>query len=90
MANGEWPTGWIDEPKAAWYAAQIARTVLEVLQVKRWNLNQAAQTCGIDRETLVRVVQGETYPDLVTLTALELGLDVKIWPSGPIGGVPRK
>lgn len=80
VIEGEWPTGEILEPLAARYAAAIAIRVAEAVDAKRWSLNEAAHACGIDRETLVRTVSGQSYPDLVTLSALEAGLRISLWP----------
>lgn len=90
VVNGEWPKGRIDEPVAAWYASHIAIAVQAILESQGMNLNEAARRCGIDRETLVRVINGETYPDLVTLSALEVGLGARLWPEGPVHVMPRE
>lgn len=89
VINGDWPSGKIDEPVAAWYAAHIALAVLAVVKSQGLNLNEASRRCGIDRETLVRVIEGETYPDLVTISALEVGLGSRLWPEGLVHGSPR-
>lgn len=90
VVNGAWPTGRIDQPVAAWYAARIAIAVLGALEEQELNLNEASRRCGIDRETLVRVIDGETYPDLVTVSALEVGLGARLWPDGPVRVLPRE
>ena len=90
VVNGAWPSGRIDEPVAAWYASRIAIAVQATLESQGLNPNEAARQCGVDRETLVRVINGETYPDLVTLSALEVGLGTRLWPEGPVNGLPRK
>lgn len=90
VVNGEWPNGKIDEPVAAWYAAHIAMAALAAVEAQGLNLNEASRRCGIDRETLVRVIEGETYPDLVTISALEMGLGARLWPEGPVRSSPRK
>lgn len=78
LASGEWPTGRIDGPPEAKYAAEVSRRLREAIGER--TLRSVAREAGLDHTTVRAVVEGERWPDLITVARLEQALDVRLWP----------
>lgn len=79
-ADGTWPhcTLEADAPVWARYALDISAALeSRLLDV---NVSQLQRTTGVARSTVRRIVDGETWPDFVTLARLEYALGVRLWP----------
>lgn len=83
-AEGSWPDCTLEPGAPVW--AQRALEVSGALQasLRDVNLSELHRTTGIARSTVRRIVDGETWPDFVTLTRLEEALNARLWPSTPI------
>jgi hypothetical protein len=67
--------------------AEIARRL--VVNVERAtegrSVRSVAETAGIDHTTLLGLLRGRNWPDLVTIAKLESGLAQDLWPGRPPG-----
>lgn len=84
-ASATWPNGALrkDAPVAAYWAAEISRRLSAALAGR--SKKAVAESVGMARTTLYDVLSGETWPDLVTIAALEEELDVELWPRWAVG-----
>jgi hypothetical protein len=82
LHSGKWPEGTVDGSIPAEYARRIAVKLTAAINKQDLSIYEAARRCSVSRETLVRALAGETYPDLLTLARLETGLGVPLWPTG--------
>lgn len=84
-ASGRWPNGPLrkDSPTAAYWAAEISRRLATALAGR--SKTSVAEQVGMARSTLYDVLSGETWPDLVTIAALEEALEVELWPRWGVG-----
>ncbi|HLU30988.1 MAG: XRE family transcriptional regulator [Acidimicrobiia bacterium] len=85
VESGRWPTGAIrpDAPGATWWAAEISRRLASALAEE--SKSATAEATGMARSTLYDILNGTTWPDLVTLVALEEHLHVAIIPRWKAG-----
>lgn len=67
-----------DAPETARVGQAIARTLSEFLVGV--NKAELERQTGVHRGTLKRIVDGDNYPDLHTLVALELYFNRALWP----------
>jgi len=44
------------------------------------NVSELQRSTGVARSTIRRIVEGETWPDFVTLARLEEALEIALWP----------
>ena len=84
-ASARWPNGPLrkDAPTSAYWAAEISRR-LEAALIGR-SKSAVAEDVGMARTTLYDVVSGKTWPDLVTIAALEEALGIELWPRWAVG-----
>ena len=80
--EGTWPQCTLQADAPVW--ARHALHISSALQarLRDVNVSELQRSTGIARSTIRRIVEGETWPDFVTLTRLEDALDVSLWP-GP-------
>ena len=91
LVAGTWPDGPVDGPPVAHYAREIARRLRDAVTASGLSLRRVAEGCDVDRQTISRVIAGEVMPDVATVAALEVGLDVDLWPGrtcAPREGAP--
>lgn len=83
VVKGDWPDGELQTgaPEAAQYAQHIAVVLARGLVAR--NVSQVAEDAGLARSTIYDIVEGRTWPDLITLAKLETVLDVSLWPTAP-------
>lgn len=64
--------------KPARVARQFAVNVRTVIGDR--SIREVAEVCGLEHSVVVRVLNGQQWPDLITITKLEDGLGVDLWP----------
>lgn len=77
VADSPWPERASDDPFVE-VARQFALNVRAAIGDE--SLRSAAQRCGLSHPTLVRVLNGLAWPDLLTIARLEAGLNAPLWP----------
>jgi transcriptional regulator with XRE-family HTH domain len=84
-AGATWPNGRLlaSAPVAAHWAAEISRRLSAALAGR--SKSGVAEAAGVARSTLYDVLTGETWPDLVTIAALEEVLELELWPRWGVG-----
>lgn len=50
------------------------------------SIRSVAETAGMDHATLLGLLRGRSWPDLVTIARLERGLGADLWPGRPETG----
>jgi transcriptional regulator with XRE-family HTH domain len=50
------------------------------------SIREVAEACELEHSALVRVLNGEQWPDLITISKLEDGLDADLWPRRDVRG----
>ncbi|MFC0678427.1 hypothetical protein ACFFGH_11320 [Lysobacter korlensis] len=75
-----WPARPSDDP-----VAEVARRL--VLNVEREiggrSVRSVAESAQVDHTTLLGLLRGRSWPDLVTIARLERGLEADLWPGLP-------
>jgi transcriptional regulator with XRE-family HTH domain len=76
-----WPTEPSDDP-----AGEVARQVAINLRtaIGTQSLRHTAEITGIHHATILKIVNGTSWPDLETLAKLEIGLGVRLWPAATL------
>ena len=76
---GEWP-----DEAAADVSVEVARALS--LRLREAMADRSARDVGrlsgVDYSTVYAVLNGTTWPDLMTIARLEAGLQVDLWPAG--------
>ena len=44
------------------------------------SIREVAELCGLDHSQVLRILNGELWPDAISITKLEDGLGVDLWP----------
>lgn len=84
VPEGAWPDGELDGSEPAAYAQHVARRLRDAIGDR--SLRSVAEEAGLQHTTVSDVLNGRTWPDMLTLVRLEQALDVKLWPDGLAGG----
>ncbi|ONK13077.1 helix-turn-helix transcriptional regulator [Streptomyces sp. MP131-18] len=84
VIEGQWPYAVLDEeaPVAAHYGQEVALRVAEAMKLRGLTQEALARRADLGQVTISRVLQGEVYPDLVTLAKLEQALRADVYPTG--------
>ena len=77
VVEGVWPEAELSEPVAG-YAQDVARRLKAALAGT--GFRSIGRSAGLDHTTVMAVVRGERWPDLITIAKLELALGVRLWP----------
>jgi len=72
-----------DDPVAE-VARQFVLNLHSAIDIR--SIREVARVTGVDRATIAAVLNGLSWPDIVTLAKLEFGLGVPLWP-GPACGL---
>ncbi len=80
MARGSWPDGAVSGPRVVLYAQAFAQAVAEAIGHR--TVRDVAREAEISHTTLLAVLHGERWPDMVTIAKLEEALRADLWP-GP-------
>ncbi|MEE1742843.1 helix-turn-helix domain-containing protein [Streptomyces sp. JV184] len=79
-APDAWPHATVVGHPQARVVQAIARTLGERLEEQGLSLRQAAVLTGVNRQAIVNLLSGISWPDVVTVSLLEDGLGVTLWP----------
>lgn len=81
--DGSWPTGPAtpDAPRALEHARAIAIRLAAALEGRV--ISQVAVDADLSRSTLYDLVNGASWPDLISLGKLEAALDIDLLPPLP-------
>lgn len=60
------------------YAQLFARRLLRAVGDR--SLREVARAAGLSHSTLLAVMKGDRWPDMVTIAKLEQALDTDLWP----------
>ncbi|AUG79291.1 hypothetical protein CFP65_4546 [Kitasatospora sp. MMS16-BH015] len=75
-----WPDTTVPEHAQARVALAISRALGERIEEGGWSLRHAAALTGVNRQVIANVLSGSSWVDVVTVSLLEDGLDVVLWP----------
>ena len=77
--GAQWPGGPL-EPKPP-PEALLIRGIAQKLEARgaRKNVYKIAKRCGLTPQTIYNVLDGQTWPDLVTIARLEAHFRVRLW-----------
>ncbi|WP_111720307.1 helix-turn-helix transcriptional regulator [Homoserinimonas sp. OAct 916] len=76
--------GWPDTPfedPVGEVARQFALNVRDAIGGR--TIRDVARETGVDRTVISMLMNGKSWPDMVTIANLELGLGRKLWPHPP-------
>lgn len=74
-----WPDGPLKEPKPeVEFLMEIARRLKE--QVDVTSNRAVARAAGIDPQTVINIIKGDTWSEVPTIYRLEKGLQISLWP----------
>ena len=81
------PEPWPEQPSADPVAEVARRLVLNLeREIGDRSIRSVAEAAHVDHATLLALLRGRSWPDLVTIARLELGLGVDLWPGRPAPG----
>lgn len=78
LVSGEWPSGRVVGPAPARYAQLLSRRLAGAVGSRP--LREVAADAGVHHTSLSDLLAGEVWPDLVTVSRLEVALGVLLWP----------
>lgn len=83
VVDGEWPdaTFRADTPDVVAYAAELSRRLGQALAGK--SKTDVAARSNLTRPTLYDILQGKSWPDMISIARLETALEVDLWPASP-------
>lgn len=75
-----WPDGPSDDA-----VAEVTRLFAVNLRaaIGDRSLRVAAAPTGVDHTTILKILDGRTWPDAATIAKLEIGLETRLWPIYP-------
>ncbi len=79
-AGDAWPHGAVSGPRVVLYAQAFAKAVSVAIGDR--TVRDVARQAEISHTTLLAVLHGERWPDMVTIAKLEESLQADLWP-GP-------
>ncbi len=81
------PPPWPQEPSNDPVAEVARRLVLNLeRQIGTRSIRSTAEAAQVDHTTLLGLLRGRSWPDLVTIARLEHGLRADLWPGRPNPG----
>lgn len=78
VVAGEWPDGKLDGQVLAEYVRQVAVRLDEAIGGR--SVRDVAREADLQHTTVLGLLKGESWPDLVTIAKLEQELGVRLWP----------
>lgn len=78
VVSGAWPSGRISGPRVVEYARQFA--VRLTTEIEGRSIREVARLAGVSHSTLLAVLGGDRWPDMVTIAKLEDALGADLWP----------
>lgn len=83
IVSGTWPDGELSvEEPAARYASYVAKELAAALEGA--NKAAVARDARLARTTLYAILDGRTWPDLLSLVRLEHATGRRLWPAKPL------
>jgi transcriptional regulator with XRE-family HTH domain len=80
VARGLWPRAELSEGGYVLYAQEFARRLEDA--IGSTPIRVLARDATVSHSTVLAVLRGERWPDMVTIAKLEDALEVDLWP-GP-------
>lgn len=80
-----WPDAAIADGAAA-VVQHIARTLAAALAARGMSLRAMEVATGVNRQTATLLLDGLSWPDIVTVCRLEDGLGLALWPGATVPG----
>lgn len=84
VVGDAWPNAKLKGPRLVLYAQVFARRLQAAIDER--SLREVARLAGISHSTLLAVMAGQRWPDMVTIAKLEEALDVDLWPGPEVRG----
>lgn len=81
VSNGVWPSGSVVGPRVVLYARAFAQALARAMADR--TVREVARHAELSHTTLLAVLHGERWPDMVTIAKLEESLQADLWP-GPL------
>ncbi|WP_084125967.1 helix-turn-helix transcriptional regulator [Demequina sp. NBRC 110054] len=85
--GSDWPDRVVDDP-----AGEVARRIAVALRTATagLSLRQVAEATGVNYTTVRDVLLGNTFGDSITISRLEIGLGVALWPADFTAAAARR
>lgn len=80
-----WPDAAVDDPAAA-VVQHIAKALAAALAERGMSLRAMAEATGVNRQTTTLLLNGLSWPDVLTVCRLEDGLGLALWPGATVPG----
>lgn len=80
VARGDWKSARVDGPRLVLYAQAFALAVEDAVGDR--TLRDVARQADLSHTTLLALLHGQRWPDMVTIAKLEEAFDRPLWP-GP-------
>ncbi|MEN8649753.1 helix-turn-helix transcriptional regulator [Streptomyces sp. 21So2-11] len=82
--KGTWPRAVLDDHHGAQVAQEVAARLRKAIDARGWSIAEVSRRSDVARLTIMKVLAGEVWCDLLTIANLEKALDVDLWPGrGP-------
>lgn len=78
LVAGDWPDGRIEGSPEAEAVRQFVVALRDAMGES--GLRETARAAGINHAALRKLLRGESWPDVVTLSRLERALGTDLWP----------
>ncbi|WP_431967523.1 helix-turn-helix domain-containing protein [Actinacidiphila sp. bgisy160] len=75
-----WPHAPLPGHPQAGVVQALARALEREMARQGLSLRQLAQLSGINRQVIANLLRGDSWPDVVTVSRLEDGLGMPLWP----------
>jgi transcriptional regulator with XRE-family HTH domain len=67
----------------------VAARLRRVIDANGWSVAEVSRRTGVSRMTIVQVLDGVVWCDLLTIANLEKALEVDLWPGREPGNPPK-
>lgn len=80
LKSGQWPDGQFRKtaPPAVYWSAEISKRLRSAIGER--TITSIAQEADLARSTIYDILNGVTWPDVVSIVKLQDTLDVELWP----------
>ncbi|MFJ5305194.1 helix-turn-helix domain-containing protein [Streptomyces sp. NPDC088350] len=87
--TGDWPHAVLDDHHGAKVAQEVAARLRRAIDAHGWSIAEVSRRSGVARLTIMKVLGGEVWCDLLTIASLEKAFDVDLWPGRNPGNPPK-
>ncbi|MBT2446355.1 MULTISPECIES: helix-turn-helix transcriptional regulator [unclassified Streptomyces] len=87
--KGTWPHAVLDDHHGALVAQEVASRLRRAIDARGWSIAEVSRRSDVARLTIMKVLGGEVWCDLLTIANLEKALDVDLWPGRAPGNPPK-